>query len=250
MLMFIIVFLVVIIASDPVLFPTLPDFRSRAIYWTVSAVIYMLLLPYWIKYYWRLWTSWTDRPIPHILATAPFAMPQAALGIWIWSLLGFDEAVGGMPGILSTVVQNTVIVHLAEMGAVLWLLPAYREAQRNPEGDSPGPSGPKSAGGQFVVLNGRSVPLGSIRLVRSAEHYLILTTDRRTIDLRARMKDFLTQLSEEDGIQTHRSYWVSRDEAAELSGGNVRTVSGEVIPVSRGRAQDVRAWFRRQGKPH
>lgn len=247
MLGFVVIFLVGILASNPSVFPAMPEFRLRALYWLVSVFVYLALLPYWVGFSWKIWRMSSRRPIPHLFMTVPFVMPQALLGMYLWSQIGWSEEWGSSFQVFLTATKNTALAHLVEMGAVLWLFPAYREAMSV---DDPDKAAEPQAERKFVTLSGRSVPLDQIRFARSAEHYLIVTMDHRTIDLRARMKDFLHQVSDMDGVQTHRSVWVAANEAEELSGNVVRTVSGERLPVSRGRLPAVRDWFERQGKPH
>ncbi|MEY8882765.1 LytTR family DNA-binding domain-containing protein [Donghicola sp. XS_ASV15] len=94
----------------------------------------------------------------------------------------------------------------------------------------------------------QAIPLNEIWLVRALEHYVEIhgrSGEPRVV--RARITDFLEQVSEADGIQTHRSWWVSASAAKELvtEGGKrfLALQDGQKIPVSRGRHPDVSAWL-------
>lgn len=246
-------FLLAIGASNPTLFPSLPEYQSRLFYWSVSVALYLLLLPSWAAVVERYWPMISRGPLPMVFATVPLVVALTMFSTAMPTIFGDLVPPRGHTITWITVIKNCVIAQVIESIALVWLLPIQRLETEKPgralvatEQDA-APSLPET---RYVVLNGRSLPVSLIRSVRSAEHYLIVTSRNGTVELRARMKDFLEQLQDEDGVQTHRSYWVARDEAVDMSGANVKTASGEVVPVSRGRLPEVRDWFRRQGKPH
>ena len=121
---------------------------------------------------------------------------------------------------------------------MLWLFPLYRAENIKPSKT------------EFVVLNAKSIPVASIQLVECSAHYLLVTTDLGTQKYRARMKDFLEQVTPDHGIQSHRSFWVSESEVVELSGRSIRMRSGRFIPISKSRISDVKAWMQVYGKQH
>lgn len=69
------------------------------------------------------------------------------------------------------------------------------------------------------------------------DHYLNVTTKKGEHMLLMRMKDALVELSDYDGLQVHRSWWVARDavERVKKNGRNVILVleNGKEVPVSR-----------------
>jgi DNA-binding LytR/AlgR family response regulator len=71
--------------------------------------------------------------------------------------------------------------------------------------------------------------------------------------LLARMGDLTNQLKPSDGIQTHRSWWVSAVAATEITkiGGSEFMDIGEGtrIPVARGRSGEVQGWLAQRGQP-
>lgn len=228
-------------AANPVLFPTLPAFSTRFFYWSICVIAYALLIPYWAQLCHKIWCHFFDGPIPHPLASIPFIVLMTAAAEALPSPPGEilpprTDLLGAMGYAL-----NVVIGLSLETVGLLWLLPLHRTSKHKK-------SAPKQA--EFVVFNGKSVPILSLRTVQSAEHHLIVETDLYTQSYRARMKDFLEQIGDDVGIQTHRSHWVSKQEAVEFLGKSVKTKSGKKVPVSRSRQDAVRCWFQAHGKPH
>ena len=156
-------------------------------------------------------------------------------------LLGDWVPQRGDPVTWMTYLKNWFIAHAIETFGIVWVLPAVRAKQVA--------KAPKKSDG-FVVLSSRSLPLETIQSVQSAGHYLIVTTHVGKVEARARMMDFLNQVSAEAGIQTHISHWVARGQVVGLSGSIIKTHSGADIPVARGRLSEVRDWCRAHNLPH
>lgn len=240
--------LLILSIANPTLFPTLPDYSSRLLYWGVCVCLYVLIVPHWSGLVSRLWGRITDAPLPLIIGSMPLVIALLELAAALPLMVGDLAPDRGVPIGLETYVKNIAIAHVLESIALAWLLPLYRAGQArraSKEDDQRARDGCR-----FVVLNGRSFPLKSIKCAQSAEHYLVITMETGVIELRARMRDFLEQVGDDDGIQTHRSFWVSATEAASFGGMAVSTRSVGDIPVSRGRVTEVRDWLQRAGKPH
>ena len=73
--------------------------------------------------------------------------------------------------------------------------------------------------------------------ISSEDHYLRVHTDRGEEMILMRLADAIRELGEDNGLQTHRSWWVSRTgiRSARREGGRVllELKSGEDVPVSR-----------------
>ena len=87
--------------------------------------------------------------------------------------------------------------------------------------------------------------------IRAEDHYLEIHTEKARYFVRGRLADAVDRLSGTDGLQVHRSWWVA-DRAVALARRQGRDfkltlVSGETVPVSRNRIEDVRArgWLAR-----
>ncbi|MFC3077720.1 LytTR family DNA-binding domain-containing protein [Phenylobacterium terrae] len=79
--------------------------------------------------------------------------------------------------------------------------------------------------------------------IQVRDHYLEVRTRRGARLLRGRMSDALQHVSEQPGLQPHRSWWVALDEirGVDRRGRDLvlSLTDGRLIPVARSRAQDV-----------
>jgi hypothetical protein len=131
---------------------------------------------------------------------------------------------------------------------------AVREARARhaePEPESPAPvdhafpmmiTPPSSIHfGEFTLSTGKML------FVRAQEHYLEIQMTDEAITVRARMADFLDEAGDLDGIQPHRSWWVSRNAAPQMvtkEGRRVLRVADHTdIPIARGRVEQVEYWL-------
>jgi hypothetical protein len=230
--------LVMLAASNPTFFPTLPVYSSRIFYWGVCIILYLLLLPVWVRTVYVMYERIFPRGVPLLLSTAPLVFALTWFGASLPDLLGEWLPERGDAITWLTYIKNWMIAHVMETVGLLRVLPAVRsrQADEDPEG--------------FVVLGGRSMPLETLKSVQSAGHYLIVSTSIGRFESRTRMSDFLNQVGEDAGIQTHRSHWVARGEVLGVSGTVVKTRSGTDIPIARGRLSTVRAWCRIHNLPH
>ena len=121
--------LLVLTAANPILFPTLPSYTSRFFYWFLSLILYVLLLPLWVRLLIRYWSTSTQRPIPLLIATAPLVIALTAMCENLPELLGPIAPARAQPGTWLSYLQNVLIVHIVEMISLLWLLPLYRGAE-------------------------------------------------------------------------------------------------------------------------
>lgn len=105
------------------------------------------------------------------------------------------------------------------------------------------------SGATVISLPGEAaITLDGVWLVRALEHYVEIhlePNDQRVV--RARLSDFIEQVEQHHGIQTHRSWWVSLRAAKQLITENGKRFlelhDGQKIPVSRGRLPDVQQWL-------
>ncbi|MEM9605746.1 MAG: LytTR family DNA-binding domain-containing protein [Pseudomonadota bacterium] len=95
-----------------------------------------------------------------------------------------------------------------------------------------------------TLLGALDPPLdGSIVWVEAQEHYVRLTTDLESRLVLARFSDIVRELSDQAGMQVHRSHWVARDAVVRLTkSGQTAAVllsTGDNVPVSRSYRQRV-----------
>lgn len=226
------------VSADPALFPNVPTPSTRFFYWSCCVLLYAVFSPYWVFGVFSLWSKFTTRPIPHPVSSVPLITLLTFLAHFLPALpdsfLPARETTQYLRGYL---VNIGLGLGLETIG-MLWLFPLYRAENIKPSKT------------EFVVLNAKSIPVSSIQLVECSAHYLLVTTDLGTQKYRARMKDFLEQVTPDHGIQSHRSFWVSESEVVELSGRSIRMRSGRSIPISKSRIADVKAWMQIYGKQH
>lgn len=90
-------------------------------------------------------------------------------------------------------------------------------------------------------------PQHPVLRVQAADHYLQLWTESGEMLVRGRMQDALAILPDDQGIQTHRSWWVAWSEIKCIErcarDHVLRLRNGEQVPVARARAADVAGRF-------
>jgi DNA-binding LytR/AlgR family response regulator len=73
--------------------------------------------------------------------------------------------------------------------------------------------------------------------MEAQEHYVRITTDEEVRMVLCRFSDIVRELSDDAGMQTHRSHWAAYPAIAEAvkEGQNMKLVltSGDSVPVSR-----------------
>ncbi|WP_299282082.1 LytTR family DNA-binding domain-containing protein [uncultured Tateyamaria sp.] len=217
--------------GHPVTLPQFDSFGLRLAFWCIALAFYLVtstsysLVAQWI------WDRTIGGPIPLILLSTPLVLAATYLTSALLTVM-FEP---GRPAFYSMTWQmnlrNVFVAHVFETVALLWLLPAQR-AQRADQNTA-----------RSVTLAGRRFVLARIRRVKGAEHYLeVYCADGKEV-IRERMVTFLEQVGPGDGIQTHRSHWVASDSALDLTGSKLRLRDGEIVPVARGRLEDVRLWL-------
>lgn len=92
----------------------------------------------------------------------------------------------------------------------------------------------------------RSAP---VLAIQAEDHYLRVFTARGEALIHMRIGDAEQVLTAEDGVRTHRSFWVARRsfQSVERKEGRMTLVlvDGKTIPVSRSRVDAVNAWLER-----
>ncbi len=217
--------------GHPVTLPQFDSFGLRMGFWFVALIIYILTSDLYSKLTGKMWHRLFGKAIPLILLSGPLVLASTYLAAVILCIVfepdtnPFDIMTWQMN------VRNILVAHAFETVALLWLIPAQRERKQ------------KSQQQRWITLAGRRFLLSDIARVKAAEHYLEIHNETGSEVIRERMSTFLEQVTPEDGIQTHRSHWVSRRYVEALSGRKLRLICGSKIPVARGRLDEVRAWI-------
>ncbi len=230
--------------SSPLVFSDIQGYATRALFWVLSASLYVIVLERYVVAVMRAWSKVTSRPLPLILISAPLVLLVTHLSVWFVMNYVHDIATVNTWENLLMHLHNVLLVHGFETIALVWILPDIRRKRETRRTSIHGqvrarlPEPPA----RQILLAGRHFPLTDLKRVSAAEHHLNLHYSDRTEVVRERMRTFLKQMSANDGIQTHRSHWISNAEFDVFDGAGVTTCSGLVLPVARGRVEEVRAW--------
>jgi hypothetical protein len=129
--------------------------------------------------------------------------------------------------------------------------PLPAEPEVVPEQDLPAPTlDEPPAQERFILIGAEPIALSRLRVIEAREHHVHVSLEDESLMLRARMSDILAQTQAGDGVQTHRSWWVSAQAAQALGrDGNKHVLhisDGRQIPVARTRLGDVKHWMQSQ----
>ena len=98
-----------------------------------------------------------------------------------------------------------------------------------------------------VIIGTQPVPLSRLHHIEAREHHVLITMDGESITQRARLGDIVAQTGPDDGLQPHRSWWVSAAAARDLTKEGQRHLlqldDGTCVPVARTRLDQVRDWL-------
>ena len=137
---------------------------------------------------------------------------------------------------------SVAVVNIAVIG-MAWLL---RRAFRSPSATSGRPK-PMADDLPPPVLRAKLPPrLARSRLIAASaeDHYLRVRTEAGEALVLMRMGDALKALADCDGVQTHRSWWVSRWAVQSVrwqaGRGELTLIDGALAPVSRSHAGDLK----------
>lgn len=180
------------------------------------------------------WPGWAL-----LLATALVgAVPLTFEVRWLLDLIVAPES--GLPPpwitFLNVSVINTVFCLVQYVLIERWpLLPVDPEAEIAPV-EHPAPVGPLRPGVAMLTRPPEGLS-GTIRYMRMEDHYLrVFTDDGQGLTLH-RMSDAKRDLEATDGLQAHKSWWVSAAAVAEIRQENrkriITTQDGTDIPVGR-----------------
>ena len=224
----------ILTTGHPATFPQFDSFWLRLSFWFVVLFFYVGMSLYYAPVVCRFWERVFGVPIPLIVASAPLLLASTYLACFV--LCNLFEPSKHPISVMSWQMnlRNVLVAHIFETVALLWLIPAQRAERARDANPSLG---------RKVTLAGRSFDLDIIKRVKSAEHYLEIHGTHGVEVIRERMATFLDQVTSTDGIQTHRSHWVSRHQVDDLRTGHLRLPCGAEVPVARSRQNIVRDWM-------
>ena len=103
----------------------------------------------------------------------------------------------------------------------------------------------------MIHIGDRHLPISRIRHMTAQEHYVAVTGPADTLLIRARLGDAVAQTGPDQGIQPHRSWWVSVAAQPRIAQHNNKPVlilsDNTVVPIARARLSAVQAWVDTHG---
>jgi hypothetical protein len=109
---------------------------------------------------------------------------------------------------------------------------------------------PAPSSQRTVLVAGESLSVSDIAYIVAREHQVEICLSGEIITRRARLRDIVAQTEEVDGMQPHRSWWVSSAANAVLerieNRPHLRLADDTLVPIARGRLEDVLCWLDRQ----
>ena len=109
-----------------------------------------------------------------------------------------------------------------------------------------------TAPSDVLLIGDHHVRLSQVTFMTAQEHHIDITTTSQRITVRARLRDALAQTDAQDGIQPHRSWWVSKQARPVMRRYKgkpfLQLSDGTTAPIARGRLRDVEDWLSRNQK--
>ena len=207
-------------------------FWARWLYWT-GLIFYGSLVGEFV-----MWRMDIHFPKLHLAARLLIISLLTALAITPVIILLQGFAGDNIPMQAWPIMYGFVWVIAAGMTGVGYLLD--QGADQDASNPSSAPKGPDT----FLERLPIKYRGAALYAVSSEDHYLRVHTDRGEELILMRLADALRELAGVDGMQTHRSWWVSTSGIADTKRDNGRTSlvlkSGAEAPVSRSYAKAVR----------
>lgn len=102
--------------------------------------------------------------------------------------------------------------------------------------------------GMNIKIGGVSISKKQLLYISANAHHVNVTTEKETVQLRARLSDVVAQMTSDDGIQPHRSYWIAKNAIKGIGTENgkmvIKTVNGQKFSVSKARKIAVLDWLK------
>lgn len=109
----------------------------------------------------------------------------------------------------------------------------------------------KTTAAPSIRILSKQFPISDLLLIQANEHYLTILTRNGEETHRTPMNAILPQIGKAEGIQPHRSFWISKDfiQDVKLVGTKPMIVckNGTKVPVARGRRRDIKTWIAEHG---
>lgn len=219
---------VVVATGHPATMPQFSETSVRLAFWLFAVIIYVPSIFLFGAPVRILWRRFSNQPLPHLLFSIPVICLVTAIAAEVFIEVFEPDKNLSEVVMWQMMVRGIVIGLTIETIILAWLLPNYRKSKEPQQ--------------RFVTLAGQRFLLDDILRVQAAEHHLELYRPEGITTIRERMSTFIEQVAPEDGVQTHRSHWVSRRAAVRMTGCSLVLPCGKDVPVARARKEEVAAW--------
>lgn len=245
----------VVALFNPPMFGLELPLYATFLYWLIICYVVtgLWILQFWLFDVQRRVTG-RDVPMP-----APLVVGLAIAGtVWLNYAVAdalFDLGTFTAWQVWMQALRYFLISLVIEVITVMLVLPRFDhvsfegEPSAVPQAPSapPAPASPEPIPPALLEVNARKIPLAHLLWMKSVEHYVEFHCDAQMITERAPLRDMVAQAEGVDGIQPHRSWWVSRRAVDRMTrrGGNPVLIltDGTEVPVSRHRKAEVEGWL-------
>ncbi len=209
------------------------------LFWVVGFATYIALYPPALLTVALLQSRFVRIPMPMPLLCVLTLVPSVGLAQTVGDALTGSESHVFAPTRFLTLLLT---VHPMETIYSRFVLPKVKEQTT-------------SAKARALLQKPRCVSVGTQRLevcrilhVAAQEHFIRIQLEDSHILHRARLSDLVAQTEPQDGIQPHRSWWVSRSAKPRLDRDGQRHVlileDETVVPVARSRLRAIEKWLK------
>lgn len=232
-------FLLLFFATDPSGNRAYVPLWVSASIWPISYVMYMSLYAVLLGLQSLATAFWTSLRVPTSLICFVVLIPA----VYVIEFVYLDAMSGGTypQNMRGNLLFYFLAAQVSEAVFYKFIFPGMRESI----GLTPAEADTESED-RHVIIGGERVRLSDIHYIEAREHHVHITFATSETRVRARLRDVVAQTSEDDGIQTHRSWWVARHAVKGLQEkpkkSTLELTDGRSVPVARTRIRDVREW--------
>ncbi len=222
------------------------EFAPRLVYWaSISLVTFPLGMASSVFFGSYFYQRKIPETLSRILGGVMGGLP-IGLFVWLVNIYLTDNSLGNFQGLL-TLTGYTVVI-----SAAVSLLYYLIESSMRPDLSSDLVSGEMSnenrSSSDMSFFKRLPVELGKdIISLQAQDHYIKVTTTKGSEMILLRLADAEQELAAISGIRIHRSWWIAKKHAKGLSRDNNKLMlelsNGEMVPVSRSYAKDVRSFL-------
>jgi len=243
---FIVLVLLGLAVGDPFAMLGQTSLWQILLFWPAAVLIYLALITAGLTVCSPLARRWPDLPIPLPLISVFATLPGVIIGDRIAAALSGGARFVALDGRMLLLFG---LVQVFETVFFLFVLNQTAYWQNRSDAAQPHAAVTDGDDDRTLVIGAERVPVARVLHIEAREHYVRVTLDGESITQRARLSDIVAQTAPEDGVQPHRSWWVSKRAAHEVMRDGTRHVmkltDDTLVPVARTRLGEVQTWVAR-----